>query len=783
MTPEPTDFLAERTDGPSLLGLVGKLGPDALKTFAWPYLIPAVLAVLAVLVFCSWMAAAWAFVAAIGGFVALAAALYLKLRALEKSDRAQDRAPDYAVLSNVMAIENDGLVNHLAGISKMKPGRLRRLTLRIAFWTIGSMARVKFRPGFLGALGTIHSARWIMVPGTDKLLFFSNYGGSWESYLEDFITKAASGLTSVWSNTEDYPRTRNLFFDGATDGDRFKRWARRQQRPSYFWYRAYPNLTTHSVRRNAAIRDGLIRAKTEDQAEDWLALFGSRPRQPASLDTSEAQALLFGGMGKLRDAHYAFVRLPPDPAAARAWLKSVEGLVSFGDVPPKGAARILAFTATGLGALGLRDDHMTEFPAAFRQGMDDQTRADHVLMDTGEDRPEKWRWGHGEHAVDAALLAYAEAGDRDGENAAAAVAEDVLGPLKAAGGVVVASMDPRRLPESGPVREAFGFVDGVSQPVIRGTARWTKYQGSQHLAEPGEFILGYPDNRGHLPATPTLPAALDRAGLLPPARADVSPRDWPDMAEAGAARDFGRNGPYLVTREMDQDVAAFHRSAEAAAASHAEHPSMPKGLTEAERVRWIKAKTVGRWEDGTSLVRHPDAPGSGWDGAGDAAPDNDFLLGSEDPEGLRCPFGSHIRRANPRESFEPGDMDQLAIVNRHRILRVGRPYGPDYGEGDPGEKRGLLFMCLNADIERQFEFIQQTWAMSNQFHGLTEEVDILIGRGGKGGQISIPGRAGPIFARGFKDLVSVRGGAYFFLPSRSAIRFLSRVGNNPNETA
>src|SRR5262249_27674023 len=133
---------------------------------------------------------------------------------------------------------------------------------------------------------------------------------------------------------------------------------------------------------------------------------------------------------------------------------------------------------------------------------------------------------------------------------------------------------------------------------------------------------------------------------------------------------------------------------------------------------WVAAKMVGRWKDGTSLVRNPHGPGS----AGGAVPDNDFVFGLEDADGLRCPFGAHIRRANPRESLDPSAPEGVEITNRHRILRVGR----GYRAGENREKRGLMFMCLNADIERQFEFIQQTWVRAPSFHGLEKEVDPLV---------------------------------------------------------
>ena len=117
-------------------------------------------------------------------------------------------------------------------------------------------------------------------------------------------------------------------------------------------------------------------------------------------------------------------------------------------------------------------------------------------------------------------------------------------------------------------------------------------------------------------------------------------------------------------------------------------------------------------------------PTGPWRGRPGARGDNDFLFGTEDPEALRCPFGAHIRRANPRDSFDPGSNDQIAITNRHRIMRVGRVY-----QEKAGEKPGLLFMCLNGDIERQFEFVQQTWLMSPSFHGLSCEKDPVLGDG------------------------------------------------------
>jgi hypothetical protein len=147
--------------------------------------------------------------------------------------------------------------------------------------------------------------------------------------------------------------------------------------------------------------------------------------------------------------------------------------------------------------------------------------------------------------------------------------------------------------------------------------------------------------------------------------------------------------------------------------------------------------------------------------------DNDFLFGTEDPEALRCPFGSHIRRANPRDSLDPGSQDQINISNRHRVIRVGRSLDPEHG------KPGLLFMCLNGDIERQFEFLQQTWLRSPSFHGLSCEKDPVLGDGEAGVcGYTIPTRDGPVRLSPMPRFVTTKGGGYFFLPGKRLVEYL-----------
>jgi deferrochelatase/peroxidase EfeB len=716
--------------------------------------------------------------------IGVLAFVYSRLRAAEAANQPDDSLPNSERLDTVMAHESQTTQNHLAGISRMQPGWVRYFSLRIAFWVIGQMAEKIYKPGYLAEIGTIHFARWVLLPKTNKLLFFSNYGGSWESYLEDFITKAANGLTGAWSNTIGFPKSKNLFQDGATDGDRFKRWARRQQQPTRFWYSAYPHLTTARVRTNAAIRQGLATASTSDEASAWLSLFGSAPPPASIIETREVQSLLFGGFSNHPHAACLIIQLPMETDAARTWLGHMHASLSFGDDPPAPYVRILCLSRSGLAKLNLPEPTLHHFPMAFRQGMAHPTRAG-ILSDTGNDRPQKWEWGN--DGTDCTVLIYAQS-----KKLLVAQQKEISKSLERFGGkavhvIALADTEDKRdaMGKRKSSVEAFGFADGISQPIIRGTRRFLRATDSIHVVEPGEFLLGYPNNRGDVAPSITVTATADPANLLPvanPAHTGALAPDF-NISGANAARDFARNGSFLVIRQLDQKTDVFDDFTKRTAKAFASHVGMPKHLDTAEkRQHWIAAKMVGRWKDGTSLIKYPHRPGTGWDGNDIAYPDNDFLPGTEDPSGQRCPYGAHIRRANPRDSLVPGSTEQLTISNRHRILRVGRSYSAD-GSGIAGSKNpGLLFMCFNSDIERQFEFIQQTWSMAWQFHGLENEVDPILARGvqnlasdtRKLARLTIPTPEGALQVKEVADFIDVRGGGYFFMPSRSALAYLSQ---------
>jgi deferrochelatase/peroxidase EfeB len=725
-TAEPVPLLA---DAPKGLTWVRPVLWSLVRTLLWPLLvIPAFVLV--------WQGI-WPGVLALGAEVVLGGIAgwiaYVRFRRKEDSDVPDDRDQPAQIAADIMARENQCAQNHLAAVSTVKTGILRRLALRLALWACGALSTYQARPGFLKDIGTIHFARWVRLPGTDKLLFFSNFTGSWESYLEDFILKASDGLTGVWSNTEGFPRTKNLVQEGAQSADRFKRWARWQQQPTRFWYAAYPDLTTHRIRTNAAIRAAFATASTEAEAASWLGHFRFAPPQVPTVEADSVPTLAFGGLSPLTCARALILRLADEPDRGRAWLADIESDIGYGETRFDRSTLVLGLSATGLRKLGLDERALATFSAAFQHGMAAPWRA-RALGDMGDNAPADWSWGGPGNEADAILNLYAVSDELLQDQTVRRKAQ-----LRHFGIEIVREILLEPLPpKNTPLREPFGFTDGISQPIIRGTRRWGTTRNEIHVVEPGEMILGYPDNRRSIPPVPSAPGH----------------------------RDLGRNGTYLVVRQLEQDTTAFRKFLADTASRLVGDPRVPRCDAKHLAV-WIGAKILGRWPDGTSLVRYPDRPGS--ESRPGTLPDNDFLLGTEDPHGLRCPFGAHVRRANPRESLDPGSETQLTISNRHRIFRVGRIYAPQ------GELRnpGLLFMCVNASIERQFEFVQQTWLLGSSFHELENEIDSVSRRQGLSDVLTIPTENGPIRLGGLGNFVRVRGGEYFFMPGRSAISFLA----------
>jgi Dyp-type peroxidase family len=787
-----------------------------------------------------------------------------KLRHSEKTDPVDTTQAPLDKIRAIVAQENPmGFAqNHILAVGTMKPGWFRAFTHALALWGIRVLITYGFRPGFVINMGTIHYARWWRLPGTNKVAFYSNFDGSWESYLEDFITRARQGQTAVWSNWQGFPKTKFLIQEGARDSDAFKRWVRIQQQLVPFWYARFPELTADQIRANALIHSGVGLARSMTESEEWLRCFGSMPRMENRIESDEVQALVFRGMKRLPYARCLAIELPSAGEALGEWLCWVRGrpmtaqgleastqlktlidegivlqlprpegrqsefalahslTIAFGDRPLTGQSDVddhqssattstdpiydllgkthqdaraaashavfIGLSAAGIGKFATPNTPdctlLDGFPYAFRMGM----AARHKINgDVGEDAPPHWRWNddsRGEGATEAVLMLYA-ATPTDLDRMAD-IHTQLLGNH---GGRVFETIDCAPVTPDTDMAdvEHFGYRDGISQPVIKGTSRSTLGVPARDIAEPGEFILGYKNGAGYYPSTPMLPVRADVSGALPVV-AEGNLSRFPDFGDARLTdgdRDFGRNGSFLVVRELKQDVETFNKYVDSSVEklNSGGYCDLYKLVGQFPDQDWVKAKLMGRWPDGRPLVGHP-VKGRQRDKA--AEMENDFSYGDDDAQGLACPFGAHVRRTNPRDSKQPGDKVEQTISNRHRILRRGRSYTRSDGE------KGLLFACLCTDIERQFEFVQQFWANAPAFHGLDNEPDPFIGCApadpktgeAKNRVFTIPTSAGPIQLEGLNKFVQTMGGGYFFLPSRSALSWLTDVALHSKES-
>ena len=499
------------------------------------------------------------------------------------------------------------------------------------------------------------------------------------------------------------------------------------------------------------------------------------------LDLRDIQGLILSGYGKKPAARYAIFQIV-DGDAARSWLRRVLAGIQYGSF--RGTRRReapylddlcfnVAFTHQGFRELGLHETALAGFSLPFQEGMCEASRA-RRLGDDAQSAPANWRWGRPEQPVHGLLAVFAGEGDADPEDwvRIQAFIDAQLCPANGTRALTVldtvASNRTRR-------KEHFGFRDGITNPRIAGLPR----ERTDDLIAAGEVLLGEANEYGKEPFSPEVPAGDDPAGIL----------------EAVSGRperhDFGKNGSYLVFRQLSQDVQAFWNYIEEMRQTV---PDAPPGRAGRE---WLAARFVGRWTNGTPLTRFPNVPGPVVE-----KELNSFLYGqNQDSFGERCPIGAHIRRSNPRDTALPiphdpelsGDpkdesvrTERLQLTNRHRILRRGRAYGPPVDEDYDidelrlrplAEERGLHFLCFNASLSRQFEFVQSNWVQNPAFAGLSSDPDPLLGA-----DRELPFRASDFTIQGcpvrrvrkLPRVVETRGGAYFFMPSRRALAFLSR---------
>jgi hypothetical protein len=211
---------------------------------------------------------------ALSPFLLLYAPFFLwQLRHRETTDAVIAPRPATEHVDALSVLEDHDVTNQFSAFGSVKPGLFRLSTLIFVFWVLNFSTRQIYTRGRLARVGTIHFARWVFMDNRRRLLFASNYDGSLDSYMDDFINKVAYGLNLVFSNGIGYPRTNFLLCGGAQDELTFKYFLRRHQVPTQVWYKAYPGLIAADLARNTQIREGLERRDmTDDEARRWLAL-------------------------------------------------------------------------------------------------------------------------------------------------------------------------------------------------------------------------------------------------------------------------------------------------------------------------------------------------------------------------------------------------------------------------------------------------------------------------------------------------------------------------------
>ena len=481
-----------------------------------------------------------------------------------------------------------------------------------------------------------------------------------------------------------------------------------------------------------------------------------------------------------------------DGRRSRDWLRAmitrVTTAATWGDGPglvPKPTATLnMAITRAGLVALELPRESMIGFSAEFSMGM--SARKD-ILGDDGPSSHAHWDPVWQGTAADKTVHVLVTLNARDA-NAMSEQYSWVLAQLAPHGGAV-ALLDGHRsadgillpyqeghllLEKGKPTsKEHFGYTDGIGDPYfegiqdpasrVEGRGKQMRDGSWQPLAL-GEFLLGH----------------VDEAREYPPAPQPLG---------------LSRNGTYMVYRKLHQNVASFDELLQREGARY------PGGA------ELLAAKFVGRWPDnGAPLVNAPDAEAKkAWDARfAQASPvEQDAMLSDfvydDDMSGAHCPMSAHIRRLNPRASLElkagksPGEFVRFpkafntpgALANRRRILRRGVPYGDSSTVRSDAGEHGVIMMMLNADIGRQFEFIQQQWVNCGNDFREGNDKEVLLGNHSPQSPTRVihnvdpRGEAPPRFVNDIPRLVETRGGDYFFVPSLTAMRLIARGSIDP----
>lgn len=484
-----------------------------------------------------------------------------------------------------------------------------------------------------------------------------------------------------------------------------------------------------------------------------------------------------------------------------------------GDTLQKAAQKFPDYKDKAKKAKDLKSEAFTD--QAFKQGM--AKRAVDMLGDPqsekAEGNPRNWVFGGTKNEADIVIIVASDS-DEDLDDEVRRIEESIyagrsiIGEQALSGVQIIYKQNGATLPPPLTGHEHFGFLDGVSQPGLRGriskdpTDVLTPRQNpknpeqgkpGQDLLWTGEFIFGYPK----------------QAGKPDPAKPDELNTAPGNIAEAGPV--WAKDGSFLVVRRLRQEVGKFHE--------FLDETAQTLGLP----VEQLGAKIVGRWKSGAPIMRQPDADEPklanddcannhfefGEDGdvikKSDAASpehctDEKFPVAKADKEGLRCPFGGHIRKTYPRDdggTLHPSIGENT--TQTHRLLRRGIPFGdPFFPPIDPDKQkdsgnRGLLFAAYQTSIVNQFEFVQQSWSNNPEFKDVSKDGklqsghDLIIGQSNTGDGKRTRSFVLPLSENGQTKLVEIKtendwviptGGGYFFQPSIDALCLLT--GREPN---
>ena len=331
-----------------------------------------------------------------------------------------------------------------------------------------------------------------------------------------------------------------------------------------------------------------------------------------TLELDDIQGIIRRGYGDMNHASFLLLEII-DAGAAKRWLAGLDRAITDGENKPADGRLNIAFTHAGLEKLGLEKAALDGFPREFIEGMVTGHRQ-RILGDLGDSAPENWDWGGpNNRELHVLLMLYAPSEERLAEIHGAHRTSFEAAGLSQVGRLTTVRLKDRK--------EQFGFRDGISQPEIAGL---NKGGSPGNIVAAGEFLLGYRNEANRYPESPG---------------------------------EFGRNGSYLVFRQLRQRVREFWLFLDRATRN-------PEGGNDAEARVKLGSKMVGRWPSGAPLIRHPNRDpdrGKREDELPSDSANDRFGYFESDPHGDICPIGSHIRRSNPRDSLEPGPSGIFAV--------------------------------------------------------------------------------------------------------------------------